>query len=156
MSTTHNIGLSEEQRKNVCNFLNVLLADTFALSSKTQVCHWNVEGPDFYSLHKMFEDQYEQLSNALDDIAERMRALGYKSPLGLKNFAQIAQVQDFQTDLGPADMIKTLLADHEYLCSRLREGIDLSNQNKDDGTADFLTARLEEHEKTAWILRSSL
>lgn len=151
-----NIGLSEEITLKVTDLLKKLLANTYVLYTKTQVSHWNVEDPRFHSLHEMFEEQYEQLAEAVDEIAERIRALGIKSPLGLKQLLEHASIQEYVSDLSADQMLEALLSDHEHISRQLREGVRTCADLGDDGNADFMTARMEEHEKTAWMLRSSL
>lgn len=153
---TLHIGLSDENRSAVCTVLHKLLANTIVLTTKTKVSHWNVEDPRFHSLHQMFDEQYEQLSDAVDEIAERIRSLGEKTALGLKAYSEQASLKDFEKDEDANGMLKALLEDHEHIARELREAIPVAEDNGDDGTADFLTARLEDHEKTAWMLRSSL
>ncbi|MBD3270146.1 DNA starvation/stationary phase protection protein [Candidatus Peregrinibacteria bacterium] len=151
-----NIGLDNSVKEKVSDILKHILADTYVLYYKTQVSHWNIEDPRFHSLHEMFEEQYEQLQDATDEIAERMRTLGAKAPLGLQTLLEATKLKEYEKDLDANNMIKSLLEDHEHLIIELRQGIKTCADLGDDGNADFLTARLEEHEKTAWMLRSSL
>jgi len=153
---TPQTGLSEEHRKNIVERLQILLANTYVLYTKTQVFHWNVEGLLFHSLHEMFEEQYEQLAEAVDEIAERMRMLGAKTPNGLQALLSVATLKESPADLKSPEMIQALLDDHEQLCRQLREDIEVADEMDDVGTEDFLTARLQAHEKLAWMLRSSV
>jgi len=153
---TPNIGYSEEDLKTINAELARLLSNTYLLYTKTQVSHWNVVSQRFHSLHQMFEEQYTQLATAVDDIAERMRTLGQKSPLGLMALISLASLKDYDKDLSGEEMVQALLEDHEHICRELRSSIEVTSKLGDEGTVGLLTARLEEHEKTAWILRSSL
>jgi starvation-inducible DNA-binding protein len=155
-TTTFKTGLSDENRQKTAECLELLLANTYVLYTKTQVFHWNVEGLLFHSLHEMFEGQYEQLAEAIDEIAERMRMLGVKTPNGLQGLLSIATLKESKADLKSPEMIRVLLEDHEQLCRQLREDIEVADDAEDAGTEDFLTSRLEAHEKTAWMLRSSV
>ncbi|OSY87600.1 Dps family ferritin [Tenacibaculum holothuriorum] len=153
-----NIGISEENRQAVANELAKLLADEYLLYTKTRNAHWNVEGADFYDKHKLFESQYEQLDEIIDNIAERIRSLGHYAPATLKEFLSLTHLTEReQNDNSAKGYIKELLQDHETIAIKLRENINpFAETYKDSGTSDFITALLEEHEKTAWFLRSHL
>ncbi|MDO6516638.1 Dps family protein [Zobellia uliginosa] len=153
-----NIGISEENRQAVADELTKLLADEYVLYTKTRNAHWNVEGADFYDKHKFFEGQYEQLSETIDRVAERIRSLGHYAPATLKEFLALTHLTEKnQNDNSALGFIKELLEDHETLCIHLRENIvPFADKYKDLGTSDFITGLLEEHEKTAWFLRSHL
>ena len=153
-----NIGISEENRQAVADELAKLLADEYVLYTKTRNAHWNVEGADFYDKHKFFEGQYEQLSETIDRVAERIRSLGHYAPATLKEFLALTHLTEKnQNDNSALGFIKELLEDHETLCIHLRENIvPFADKYKDLGTSDFITGLLEEHEKTAWFLRSHL
>lgn len=151
-----NIGLTEEQRQGVINLLNQDLADAYVLIVKTKKFHWDVVGPQFRSLHQIWEEQYQILSDNIDAIAERVRALG-GYPVGtLEGVLKIATVkeQPGQVPTG-TKMVALLVDDHEQIIRNLREHIDQSSENfHDEGTADFLTGLMEGHEEMAWMLRS--
>ncbi len=150
------IGLEDNQRKEIAASLAKVLANTQALYQKTHGYHWNVTGPQFQTLHVMFEGQYTQLFTALDELAERIRALGVHAPGSRKELAALADLGD---DAGVPDattMVANLLGDHETVIKHLRGVISQAAEAGDEGTADMLTARIEEHEKTAWMLRSML
>jgi starvation-inducible DNA-binding protein len=134
------------------------LADVFALYAATRDYHWNVTGPHFHSLHKLFEEQYGQLATAIDDIAERARAMGVPARGGLSALAKRARLSAKPGAGLPADdMIAELLRLHEAVIVQLREDIDrCADDLEDAGTADFLTGLMEDHEKIAWMLRSLL
>lgn len=155
--TNVNIGLDENARKSVAGALNATLADTYALYMKTHAYHWNVTGPDFNSLHLMFEGQYNEMWLALDTIAERVRALGVFTPSGGKAFADLSAIEDAAPAPTPAmEMVAALLADHETLIKRARNGLKIAEEAGDAASADLLTVRIQTHEKTAWMLRSIL
>jgi starvation-inducible DNA-binding protein len=157
--TTPNIGLSDGSRQSVVSILNTLLADEFLLYTKTRNYHWNVTGLQFNDLHKFFEAQYEQLDETVDEVAERARALGGRAAGSLDEFKKLARLGEDVAGKTPAarDMLANLLADHEALTRSLRADVDtVTDKYKDTGTADFLTGLLEQHEKSAWMLRSFL
>jgi starvation-inducible DNA-binding protein len=153
-----NIGISDDHRQPVIDILNVLLSDEFLLYTKTRNYHWNVTGPQFNDLHKFFEAQYEALDEVIDEVAERVRALDGRAFGSLEEFRANARLGE-KAGVAPAarDMLASLLADHEELVRALREDIDaVTDRYRDVGTADFLTGLLEQHEKSAWMLRSFL
>ncbi|MEW6588688.1 MAG: Dps family protein [Thermoproteota archaeon] len=151
-----NIGIADKQRKAVVGLLAKLLADEYVLYTKTRNYHWNVVGPHFNDLHKFFESQYGAIDSDIDEIAERIRSLGEKTPATLTEFVKNATIKE-HPEFPPADkMVSNLVADHESIIRTLREGISTCEQNNDAGTADFLTGLMEKHEKTAWMLRSVL
>jgi starvation-inducible DNA-binding protein len=153
-----NIGLNDEARLEVGQMLNLLLADEYVLYATTRDYHWNVTGPEFRSLHKQFEEQYEELATWIDDVAERARAIG----VGARgNWADLTKAARSSADPGiglPAEhMLAELLALHEEMIVQLRTDSEACTERfKDAGTADFLTGLMERHEKTAWMLRSQL
>lgn len=151
-----NIGLSDEQREGVCKLLNEDLANTYLLQIKTKKYHWDVVGPQFRSVHELLEEQYQALSQNIDAIAERTRALGF-FPLGTaREFVEVASLQEHPGDIPMAtEMIKRLQSDHEHIIRTLRQHIDTASEDfHDEGTADFLTGLMEAHEQMAWMLRS--
>jgi len=153
-----NIGLSDAQRKGVIDILNHLLADEVVLYVKTRDYHWNVEGPDFSETHKFFEAQYEQLDEIMDEVAERARALGGRAAGSLAEFLELTKLkEDNGKTSGEKAMIKDLLGDHETIIQRLRKEVEIVGTKFGDiGTNDFITGKIEEHEKMAWMLRSYL
>jgi starvation-inducible DNA-binding protein len=153
-----NIGIPDDARQRVIAILNTLLADEFLLYTKTRNYHWNVTGPQFNDLHKFFEAQYEALDDVIDEVAERVRALGGRAHGSLEEFRAGARLGEKPGTVPAArDMLAALLADHEAIVRALREDIDTVNdRGRDVGTADFLTGLLEQHEKSAWMLRSFL
>lgn len=151
-----NIGLTEEQRQGVVDLLNRDLADSNLLQIKTKKYHWDVVGPQFRTLHELWEEQYEVLAENIDNIAERIRALG-GYPVGTaKGFLEVASIQEHPGDVPLAtEMVARLVEDHEQIIRNLREHIDqCDEQFHDQGTADFLTGLMEAHEQMAWMLRS--
>jgi starvation-inducible DNA-binding protein len=155
---TPNIGIRDGDRQGVIAILNTLLADEYVLYTKTRNYHWNVTGLQFNDLHKFFETQYEALDDVVDEVAERVRALGGRAAGTLEEFRKSARLTE-EPGVVPAarDMLAALLADHEALARTLRGDVDMVTERfKDAGTADFLTGLLEQHEKAAWMLRSFL
>lgn len=152
------IGLSSEQREGVINTLNALLSDEYILYTKTRNYHWNVVGPQFNDLHKFFETQYNELNLVIDEIAERVRALGGPAFGTVTEFSQHARLKEHPGRYpGARDMIANLLSDHESVIRQLRIDLEVCAQRyQDAGTSDFLTGLMEQHEKMAWMLRSYL
>jgi starvation-inducible DNA-binding protein len=148
-------GISRENMQKITNILNDDLADEYVLLTKTKNYHWNVEDPRFNDLHKFFEEQYELLATAVDEIAERVRAVGGKSRATLKEFISSSQIKEDVGSFPDADtMLGNLLSDHEVIIKTLRKNINECQDLNDEGTANFLTDKMEEHEKMAWMLRS--
>jgi starvation-inducible DNA-binding protein len=152
------IGIKEGPQSEIAHQLAKLLADEFVLYTKTRHAHWNIEGPDFYDKHQMFEDQYNQLAETVDQTAERIRMLGHFAPGTLHEFLDLTELNESPREGGDSkSFIKELLADHESIASRIREQIDpIGDKGQDWGTADFLTGVLRMHEKIAWMLRAHL
>ncbi|MCX7595959.1 MAG: DNA starvation/stationary phase protection protein [Fischerella sp.] len=151
-----NIGLTEEQRQGVINLLNQDLADSYLLVVKTKKFHWDVVGPQFRSLHEIWEEQYEQLSENIDSIAERVRALG-GYPIGtMEGFLKAGTIKEQSGNVPTAtEMVALLVDDHEQIIRNLRQHIDrCAEEFHDQGSADFLTELMEGHEEMAWMLRS--
>ncbi|MEB3215771.1 MAG: Dps family protein [Nostocales cyanobacterium 94392] len=151
-----NIGLTEQQRKGVCELLNNDLADAYLLLVKTKKYHWDVVGPQFRSLHQLWEEHYQTLTMNIDSIAERVRALG-NFPVGtMDGFLQLTSLKENPENLPLAtQMVSQLVDDHEQIIRNLREHIDkCADDFHDEGTADFLTGLMEGHEEMAWMLRS--
>jgi starvation-inducible DNA-binding protein len=153
-----NIGLSDEQRQAVSELLNHDLADAYLLLVKTKKYHWDVVGPQFRTLHEMWEEQYQMLTESIDSIAERVRTLG-GYPIGtMEGFLQYASLAEHAGDVPTAtEMVMRLMSDHEQIVRNFRDHIDqCSEEFHDEGTADFLTGLIQQHEETAWMLRSFL
>jgi len=152
-----NIGISDDDRENIAKALSKLLADSYTLYLKTHNFHWNVTGPMFNTLHNMFMDQYTELWNALDVIAERIRALGHFAPGSYKAFAELSSLEDAPAVPPSAEeMIAILVKGHEAVARTAREAFTAVEKANDQPSADILTQRLDIHEKTAWMLRSLL
>ncbi len=151
------IGIEEKNRKQIVEGLSKLLADSYILYLKTHNFHWNVEGPMFNTLHLMFMDQYTELWNALDLIAERIRALGSYAPASYKKYSQLSSIPESNEEEVPArEMIQQLLSGHEAVVKTARSVVPTADAGHDEATVDLLTQRLQIHEKTAWMLRSLL
>ncbi len=151
-----NIGISEPNRKKISSGLSQLLADSSILYLKTHSFHWNVEGPMFNTLHVMFMEQYTELWNALDLIAERIRALGEYAPGSYKQYTKIASLTETDKVPNATGMIEQLLEGHEAVARTARAVFPAAEKGGDEATADLLTQRIQIHEKTAWMLRSML
>lgn len=152
-----NIGISEKDRAAVADGLSRLLADTYTLYLTTHNFHWNVTGPMFNSLHAMFMGQYTELWNAVDPIAERIRALGHIAPGSYADYAKLSSVADAPSTPPKAlEMVRILVEGHETVARTARSLYPLVEKAGDEPTADVLTQRLTVHEQTAWMLRSLL
>lgn len=143
-------------KADVAAHLHKVVCSSYVLFAKTQGYHWNVVGPQFYSLHKMFEEQYNDLFGAIDLLAERVRALGHKAPFSLNEMLKTGSIQEKATIPAADDMVRDLIAGHETLVKELKEGIEHAESANDDATADLLTGRLEVHGKTLWMLRATI
>ena len=150
------IGIPAEQRQQIADGLGRLLADTWVLYGKTHGFHWNVTGPMFTSLHTLFETQYNELWDSLDEIAERIRALGLSAPFGDSALTKLASLEEAGSIPAAMDMVKQLVADHEAVARTARSVFEIADAANDQPSADLLTQRLQVHEKTAWMLRSLL
>jgi len=151
------IGIDEADRAAIATGLSKVLADTYTLYLTTHNFHWNVTGPMFNTLHQMFMQQYTELWNAVDPIAERIRALGHWAPGSYAQFKSLASLDDAPSTPPKAlDMIRILMAGHEAVARTARGTFPLADRANDQPTADLLTQRLDIHEKTAWMLRSLL
>ena len=142
-------------KQPIIDILAPLTADTHILSLKTQNFHWHVKGPYFKFLHEMFDEQYESLARAVDTLSERIVTLGGQAPATMANILAHKTLDEGDSNLSAAEMVKTLAADHEQMSKALQQGIHQCNNNGDAATADILTERLIEHDKTAWMLFSS-
>lgn len=150
------IGISEAQRKKIAAGLSALLADSYTLYLMTHNFHWNVTGPQFNSLHAMFMAQYTEQWNALDIIAERIRALGFPAPGTYKEFVKLASIKEIDGVPKANDMVRHLVAAQEATARTARKLFPIVDEANDQPTADVLTQRIDVHEKTAWMLRSLL
>lgn len=151
-----NIGICAESRLETAEGLSRLLADTYTLYLKTHNFHWNVTGPMFTTLHLMFETQYTELAAAVDDIAERIRALGHFAPGSYSAYARLSSIKESTSVPSAEDMIRELVDGHETVTRTARALFPVIEDTSDEPTADLLTQRMQVHEKTAWMLRSLL
>lgn len=148
-------GIPEAARKEVADGLSRLLADTYILYLKTHGYHWNVTGPMFRSLHLMFEEEYMELREAVDEIAERIRALGHLAPGSYGEFARLGSVSDEEGAPEALEMVRRLVTGHEAVIRTARDLVKTAEAAGDVATADLATGRIEIHEKTAWMLRAT-
>lgn len=152
MSNNKHTGI--QGKKAVAEKLCHVLANTYVLYLKTQNFHWNVRGPNFRELHKLFEEQYLELAEAIDLVAERIRALDSFTPASFSEFVELSQIKEETKHLKAESMLKQLIADHEKLNSYLHEIFDSVQDTGDEGSADLLIERMRAHEKTIWMLKS--
>lgn len=145
-----------EHSPDVAEEMSKLLAESYTLYLKTHNYHWNVTGPMFHSLHLLFEDQYTELAEAVDTIAERIRALGPKAPGSYAEFARLSSVQDAEGDPDATAMIEQLTQDHRTVAERANKIMKLAGEYEDEGTAAIASERIEVHEKAAWMLSAHL
>jgi len=151
-----NNGIAENERREIAESLERMLADTFTLYLKTLNFHWNVTGPMFQPLHAMFEHQYTELAGAVDQIAERIRALGFPSPGTYQEFAQLTSIRLDDGAPTAEEMIRSIVEGHETVTRTARSAFKVADKSKDEASVDLLTERLQIHEKTAWMMRSLL
>lgn len=152
-----NLGLNDNARKTIVEALSGVLADTYTLYLKTHNFHWNVTGPAFPYLHTMFGEQYNELWNAVDDLAERIRALGHFAPGSYSAFGKLTALKEAPASPPAAtEMIRLLLADHEALAQRCRKVQEIVEEVGDTETGDMMVGRMQVHGKTAWMLRAQL
>ena len=151
-----NIGLSADERQEIADRLSALLADSYSLYLKTHNYHWNVTGPLFNTLHTMFEEQYTELAAAVDEIAERIRALGIKAPGSYSAFSSLTSIDEASGDENAEDMIRALVDGQETVARTARDAFPAADSANDEPTADLLTQRMQIQEKNAWMLRSML
>ncbi|WP_436233313.1 Dps family protein [Flagellatimonas centrodinii] len=150
------VGIPKDSRGAIANGLSRLLADEYTLYLKTHNFHWNVTGPMFNTLHTMFETHYTELALAVDEVAERIRALGFPAPGSYRQYAELSSVEE-ETGVPEAlEMVRQLVKAHETCAKTARSIFSLAEAGSDEVTADLLTQRLQVHEKTAWMLRSLL
>jgi starvation-inducible DNA-binding protein len=149
-------GIGGDDRKRIAEELSRLLADSYTLYLKSHNYHWNVTGPMFQTLHLMFEVHYNELALAVDEIAERIRALGHPAPATYREFTQLASIEEDETLPDATGMIRNLVAGHEAVLATARGVVGAADEAADVATADLATRRIDIHEKTAWMLRSLL
>ncbi|CAN7176833.1 DNA starvation/stationary phase protection protein [Phenylobacterium sp. LjRoot164] len=151
-----NTGPTAKDRKAVAEGLAKLLADTYAVYLKTHGYHWNVRGPNFSQLHTLFMAQYSEMWTAIDEVAERIRALGELAPQGYGAFGNLSSIKDGDPSKGAEEMLKDLIASQETLVGTLYAILPLAQQAGDEVSASLISDRLTAHEKHVWMLRSSL
>ena len=151
-----NIGIDKQDREDIASGLSKLLADSYSLYLKTHNYHWNVTGPQFNTLHTMFEGQYTELAIAVDEIAERIRALGIKAPGSYSAYSALTSVDEGNGEESADEMIRQLVIGQETVARTAREAFPAAEKAGDEPTADLLTQRMQLHEKNAWMLRSML
>ncbi len=149
-------GMSQENRQHIADELMRLLADTYAIYLRTQNFHWNLSGVEFYSLHILFEKQYEELAEALDEIAERVRALGFYVDASFSAFQRLSAIKDIDKLMSIQEMVSNLLNGHEKIIREMRVLSAKAEKGNDPATVDLMGRRLNVHEKFAWMLRSQL
>jgi len=151
-----NIGINDEHRKAIAEGLAQVLADSYLLYLRTHNYHWNVKGELFHSLHEQFEEQYTELATAIDDIAERIRALGHKAPGTFKEFNELTSLEENTEEPEALEMVRRLAVGNEQVIRTANEALEPARVADDEATIDLLTQRLHVHSKTAWMLRSHL
>ena len=151
---TQELETNPAAKAEVINALRQVVADSYALLGQTHICHWNVRGHSFFSLHQAFEEQYTELFTAVDEIAERVRALGSLAPGGLANLAKMAGMEEIAEDAKSDDMVRHLAAANRALVKNLERARDLAGDSGDSETEDLMIARIQVHEKTIWMLDS--
>lgn len=151
-----NIGISTENREAIANALSRVLADSYVLYLKTHNYHWNVTGKLFHPLHEQFEVQYSELAEAIDVIAERIRALGFRAPGTFKEYRELTSIEEDADQPDALEMVRRLVEGNEQLLRTAREALEPAKFGHDEATIDLLTQRLSTHSKVAWMLRSHL
>jgi starvation-inducible DNA-binding protein len=154
--TVENPDTDLEQRKQLAAALTGMLADAHILLMKTQGVHWNVVGPLFFSLHQLTEEQYQDLFGAIDQIAERIRAIGYPAPKSVADIMTHTAIKEETGNPTAEEMVTALIGDHETVSRRLRDAVGVAEGLRDVATADLLTERLQVHEKAVWMLRATI
>lgn len=143
-------------KNDLIQHLSIVLADTYTLYLKTQNYHWHVKGKEFYSLHLLFEKQYEDLAEAIDTIAERIRALGHQAPATFKEFLELTHLKEGRQNISSTEMLKELAEDQLTIAKSLKEAIKIGDATGDDATVDMLIERADHHDKNRWMLESSI
>jgi len=159
METTQaTIGIKKDNRKAVVAMLGKLLADEYLLYTKLRNAHWNVEGIDFHTKHVFFEEEYNKIEKIVDEVAERIRMLGFYSPGTLNEFLKLSHLKDESPKKNDSSsFMEVLLEDHETIIKFIRQNIsENAEEHNDEGTADFITGIMQLHEQMSWMLRASL
>ena len=147
-------GITPKDREKIAEALGIVLADTYMLFIKTQGVHWNVTGPVFMGVHKLTEEQYENMYEAIDKLAERIRALGQKAPASYTKYGKLSSIKDTDKEQTLEHMLEMLIDDHETAVVNMRAAIEWCEDKNDYVTADMLTARMSWHEQAVWMLKS--
>ena len=153
---SRNVEMSEQARRECAEAVEKVLADTFLLYLKTHSFHWNVEGPQFRVLHEMFEEQYRDLWDAIDEIAERIRALGHPAPGTTRKFRDLAEVRESDLIPSAAEMLQQLVSDNATAARTIRAALATAQNAGDEATAGMLGDRLAYHEKQMWMMKSMM
>ena len=148
--------MKTENNQEIIDGLRLVVADSYALIAQTHLCHWNVRGPGFFALHQAFEEQYTELFPAVDEIAERIRALGALAPGGLQHLAELAKMAELEEDASAEKMVQHLADSNRKLVKDLASARDRAADANDSETEDLMIARIQVHEKTIWMLESFL
>ena len=152
-----NLNIHDNARTEIASLLSKLLADESVLSQKTRNAHWNIVGPDFHAMHGFFESQYGLIEESIDEIAERIRAIGHVAPGSMAEMLRHTRLGETEgATRDSRTWVTILLADHESIITHLRADARTTGELGDDGTNDFLIGLMQEHEKSAWMLRASL
>ncbi|REL24893.1 DNA starvation/stationary phase protection protein [Rhodohalobacter sp. SW132] len=151
-----NIGISDSNREKIAMGISKILADSYMVYLKTHNYHWNVTGPHFHSLHEQFEEQYTELAAAIDDIAERIRALGHRAPGSFREYQELTSIEEDTDQPDSMEMVRRLAVDNETILRTAREALPACEEAGDEASIDMITERLHVHSKTAWMLRSHL
>jgi starvation-inducible DNA-binding protein len=154
--TAKNPSTTDKKQAEVAESLNLILADSYALMALTHLAHWNVEGEDFFPLHKAFQEQYDNLFEAIDEIAERVRALNVYAVGGLNALGKLAKIEEFKAPLPQKDYVAALIVVHEKTTEDAIHTRELAGSANDLETQDLMIKRLQWHEKTLWMLKSYL
>ena len=149
-------GVDRKDRQKLAKMLTRIVGSSHVLYAKTRGVHWNVVGPTFYSLHKMTEEHYEDLHVANDDMAERIRAIGFAATTGITEMIEHSVITDQENLLSANEMVKELVEDHEKMARLIRDGVAAAEEVEDVKTADLLTERIGVHEESAWMLRATI
>lgn len=152
----HKTNVEQKTNAQIIDGLSHLLADTYVLYLKTQNFHWNVTGPNFGQLHKMFEEQYESLAEAVDVLAERIRALQAHTPASFEKFLMLTSLNESNKPLSAEEMVRELMHDHEWMGKSIAQLFTVAEKCNDQVTLDMFIERKTEHDKLAWMLRSTL
>lgn len=151
-----NIGISDKNRSDIAEALGKVLAGTYALLLQTQNSHWNVKGPFFDPLHKLFQTQYEELQLAVDEIAERIRVMGQDAPATFTEFLELSPLKQKSNFKNSNEIVEFLMAGHDVLIKECKLAIQVSESGGDEATSDMLTERIASHGKASWMLRTTL